>query len=111
MSVIDLPFVVDNGEEIILIHSFGARISIRWNDQYARSMGNNTGTYEKVVPLFSFSVSFIPSEVKGTMFRDAGKRIVESIFRAEDLSFVLCSNLYKTENHSQFGMRKLRILL
>ena len=36
------------------------------------------------------------------MFRDAGKRMVESIFRAEDLSFVLCSNLYRTENHSQF---------
>ena len=31
--------------------------------------------------------------VKGAIFRDAGKRITVSIFRAEDLSFVLCSNL------------------
>jgi len=49
--------------------------------------------YVEVVPLFSFSVSFMASVVKGTMFREAGKRIAVSIFRAEDLSFVLCSNL------------------
>ena len=50
-------------------------------------------TYEKAEPLFSFSVSFKAGVVKGAIFRDAGKRIAVSIFRAEDLSFVLCSNL------------------
>jgi len=50
-------------------------------------------TYRTAEPLFSFSVSFMTSVVNGAMFKDAGKRIALSIFRAEDLSFVLCSNL------------------
>lgn len=45
-------------------------------------------TYEKkAAPLISFSVSIIPSVVKAPMFRNVEKRIAESIFRAEDLSF------------------------
>ena len=54
---------------------------------------HNQITYEKVEPLFSFSVSFMASVVKGAIFREAGKRITVSILRAVDLSFVLCSNL------------------
>ena len=56
------------------------------------------------MPLFSFSVSFMANVVKDTMFREAGKRIAVSIFRAEDLSFVLCSNLCRIKNHGRFGI-------
>ena len=104
MSVIDLSFVVDNSKQIIFIHRFRARISVSLAKKRIISMQVDITekkkiiiitktTYEKAEPPFSFPVSFKAGVVKGAIFKDAGKRIAVSIFRAEDLSFVLCSNL------------------
>jgi len=52
-------------------------------------------TYERTNPLVSLPVLlifFMASDVKAAMLIDAGNRIEASILRAEDLSFVLCSN-------------------
>ena len=94
MSIINLSFVIDNTKQIIFIHRFRAKISkvgktISMPSRYHKQKK----THGKVEPLFSFSISFKAGVVKGAIFRDAGKRIAVSIFRAEDLSFVLCSNL------------------
>ena len=100
MSVIDLPFVVDNSKQIIFIHRLRSRTSkfAKKNNSACKKNHNSIiikTTNEKAEPLFSFSVSFKAGVVKGAIFRDAGKRTAVSIFRAEDLSFVLCSNLYR----------------
>lgn len=49
----------------------------------------NDATYDGAE---SFPESRMPNVVYGAMLMDAGKRIAASIFRAYDLSFVLCSN-------------------
>lgn len=98
MSVIDLPFVVDNSKQIIFIHRLRSRTSKLAKKQFSMQKKETIiikTTNEKAEPLFSFSVSFKAGVVKGAIFRDAGKRTAVSIFRAEDLSFVLCSNLYR----------------
>lgn len=100
MSIIDLAFVVDDGKQIVLIHALGARISnrearISQFEPQSTSQKTTYQTYERANPLESFPVPlifFMASDVYGAMLIEAGNRIAASILRAEDLSFVLCSN-------------------
>ena len=54
----------------------------------------------------------IASVVYGAIFRKAGKRTGVSIFLAEDLSFVLCSNRYgKCQGEDQCNAREICVTL
>lgn len=97
MSVIDLAFVVDDGKQIVLVHALGAWVSDRENEIFCQFESQSTAcqTYDRANPLASFPVLlifFMASDVYGAMLIEAGNRIAASILRAEDLSFVLCSN-------------------
>lgn len=94
MPRINLSFMIDHGEEVILIHHLWSRAPMY------TSCENGFGCYETraYIYLASFalppSMSFITSVVYGAMLIEAGNRTCASIFRADDLSLVLCSNRY-----------------
>jgi hypothetical protein len=102
VSVIDLAFVVDDGKQVVLVHALGAWVS-NHETRFSVSMQAKVHckrtayqTYDRTNPLGSFPalviLFFMASDVYGAMLIEAGNRIAASILRAEDLSFVLCSN-------------------
>jgi hypothetical protein len=88
MPVVYLPLMVDHSKQIILIHSFRARIADMFPSAYILHVMTHTmKTHESAgVPSrsFSFSISLlfesIASVVYGAMLSVAGKRTGASIF-------------------------------
>jgi hypothetical protein len=104
VSIVNLTFVVDNREKIILVHTPWSRIPVyRYVLKiFCECSCQQTHAKKGALPSLSFSASFrlMPREVYAPMLRDAGKRICVSILQADDLSEDLCPKRLGNVSHS-----------
>ena len=92
MPIVYLAFMADNAEQIIFIKDLGTNITA-FRRFVTRHEKNIFSTHEDAEAEGPWLLC-IPMVVYNAILREAGNRTGTSIFRAEDLSFVLCSNLW-----------------